>query len=122
MTGARASHMSARGRTEGAPTMDIKSAVDGTKATISLAGKLTVVTSPELEDAVRRIEESGSIVDYDIDLSELDYIASAGLRVLVGMQKVANSRGGTVRLLNPNEGVAEVFEMTGLVDIMTIVR
>jgi len=102
--------------------MDIKSAVDGTKATISLAGKLTVVTSPELEDAVRRIEESGSIVDYDIDLSELDYIASAGLRVLVGMQKVANSRGGTVRLLNPNEGVAEVFEMTGLVDIMTIVR
>jgi len=102
--------------------MDIKSAVDGTKATISLAGKLTVVTSPELEDAVRGIEESGSIVDYDIDLSELDYIASAGLRVLVGMQKVANSRGGTVRLLNPNEGVAEVFEMTGLVDIMTIVR
>jgi anti-sigma B factor antagonist len=102
--------------------MDIKSAVDGTKATISLAGKLTVVTSPELEDAVRRIEESGSIVDYDMDLSELDYIASAGLRVLVGMQKVANSRGGTVRLLNPNEGVTEVFEMTGLVDIMTIVR
>ena len=100
--------------------MHIKTTLDGTKATIALAGRLTVATSPELEEAVHQIADTA--VDYDVDLSELEYISSAGLRVLVSTQKIANHRGGTLRLYHPTESVREVFEMTGLSDVMTIVE
>ena len=99
--------------------MHINTTLDGTKATIVLAGRLTVATSQELEGAVYQVADT--VVDYDVELGELEYISSAGLRVLVSTQKIANHRGGTLRLLHPTEAVREVFEMTGLSDVMTIV-
>ena len=100
--------------------MQILTSVDGDRAIITVEGKLTVTTSPELEAVVQQLEESGSYAGYDIDLSGLEYISSAGLRVLVATQKVVNGRGGSVRLLRPSESVMEVLEMTGLADVMTI--
>lgn len=99
--------------------MEITTSLDGTTATIKVTGKLTVATSPELEDEVRRLADTA--VNYDIDLSGLEYISSAGLRVLVSTQKLAAQRGGSIRLLQPTEDVNEVFEMTGLSEVMTIV-
>ncbi|MBQ9021019.1 MAG: STAS domain-containing protein [Eggerthellaceae bacterium] len=98
--------------------LDIKT--EGTKATIAAEGKLTVQTSPDLEAAINELGEQ--ICDIDIDLKEVDYIASAGLRVLVATDKLVLSRGGTMRLLYPNDDVNEVFDMTGLSDVFTIER
>jgi anti-sigma B factor antagonist len=83
-------------------------------------GKLTVQTAPELESTINGINDS--VVDLDIDLESVDYISSAGLRVLVAAQKMITSRGGKMRLLSPNDEVFEVFEMTGLSDIFTVER
>lgn len=100
--------------------MQITKTIDGSKATIAVEGKLTVATSPELEATVRDLADT--IVDYDIDLSALEYISSAGLRVLVSTQKLAGQRGGTMQLLHPTADVMEVFEMTGLSEVMNIVE
>ena len=61
-----------------------------------------------------------SVTSFVIDLENLDYISSAGLRVLVSTEKLASRRGGTMRLLHPNDEVNEVFEMTGLSEVFTI--
>lgn len=102
--------------------MLIKTDVSGNKACVVLQGKLTVATSPDLEEAVRRLDDSNEVVDYDIDLAGLEYISSAGLRILVATQKLASRKGGTMRLLNPNDDIMDIFEMTGLSDVMTIVK
>ena len=78
--------------------MEIATNIDGTKATIEVTGKLTVANSQELEECVRQLSSSGDIVDYDIDLSKLEYVSSAGLRVLVATQKLAGRRGGALTL------------------------
>ena len=100
--------------------MDIKTEIDGSKATIALAGKLTVQTSPDLKDAIDGLGEGVS--DLDIDFTDVSYVASAGLRVLVAADKLATARGGGMRLLHPSDEINEIFEMTGLADVFTIER
>lgn len=102
--------------------MEIKVIPNESTATITVAGKLTVATSPDLEAAIQQLDDAGEVNAYDIDLSELEYISSAGLRVLVGAQKLAMRKGGTMRLLHPTDAVMEVFELTGLADVMDIER
>ncbi len=98
--------------------MEITTTLDGTKATIALDGKLSVATSPDLDEAISALPES--VTDFVIDLAKLDYISSAGLRVLVSTEKLASRRGGSLLLLHPNDEVNEVFEMTGLSEVFTI--
>ena len=100
--------------------MDIKTKAVEDKATIAVEGKLTVQSAPELEAAIGVLP--ASIMDVDIDLEDLDYISSAGLRVLVSAQKMLSQRGGTLRLLSPNDDVSDVFDMTGLSEVFTIER
>ena len=99
--------------------MTIETTLNDTTATIVVSGKLTVATSPELEAEVQRLQ--GSATSFDIDLANLEYVSSAGLRVLVGAQKLASRAGGELRLLHPSKDVRDIFEMTGLAEIMTIV-
>ncbi len=98
--------------------MEITITQDGNKATLVLDGKLSVATSPDLDTTINGLPESTS--NFVIDLSKLDYISSAGLRVLVSTEKLAARRGGSMTLLHPNEEVSEVFEMTGLSEVFTI--
>lgn len=98
--------------------MEIKTKVVEDKATIEVEGKLTVQSAPDLEAAIGSLP--ASIMDVDIDLEDLDYISSAGLRVLVSAQKMLSQRGGTLRLLSPNDDVSDVFDMTGLSEVFTI--
>ena len=100
--------------------MDIATTIDGTTATLVLTGKLTVNTSSDLSAAVDGLPED--INNLLIDLAGIDYIASAGLRVLVAVEKLAVKRGGTMRLLHPCDDVMGVFEMTGLSEAFTIER
>lgn len=98
--------------------METNVKAEGSKATIEVEGKLTVQTAPELEAALNEL--APEIVDIEIDLTKVDYIASAGLRVLVAAQKMVASKGGSMVLANPAQDVYEVFEMTGLADVFTI--
>ena len=98
--------------------MDVQVTTEDTKALIAIEGKLTVQTSPDLEAAISQL--SSSICDIDIDLENVDYISSAGLRVLVAAQKLVASRGGSMRLLKPCDDVNDVFVMTGLSEVFTI--
>lgn len=100
--------------------MEMNTVVDGSKAVIAIAGKLTVQTAPELESAIGALDSS--VNDATLDLSQVEYISSAGLRVIVGAEKLARSRGGQFRLLHPQDSVMEVFEMTGLSTVLTIER
>ena len=100
--------------------MEINATVSESKALLELEGKLTVQTSPELNAAIGRVPFS--VCDFDIDIAKVDYIASAGLRVLVAIDKTAVKRGGRMRLIHPQDAVWEVFEMTGLSEVFTIER
>ena len=85
--------------------------------TIALEGRLDTLTAPELEavlnDALAGVEE------LTFDFEKLDYISSAGLRVLLAAQKTMN-RQGTMKVIHANEMILEIFEVTGFSDILTV--
>ena len=80
-------------------------------------GRLDTTTAPELEAALSA--SLSGINALVIDLAKLEYISSAGLRVILKAQKLMNMLG-TMKLINVNESIMEVFEITGFVDILTI--
>ncbi len=97
--------------------MNTQMTLDGTTLTVALEGRLDTTTAPKLEQELRgSIEGLTGLV---LDLAKLDYISSAGLRVLLAMQKIMN-RQGEMKIKNVNETVMEVFEVTGFSDILTI--
>ena len=100
--------------------MNITTTIDGAKAAMSIDGKLTVATSPELEGEISSLPEA--VKEFDLDLAGLDYISSAGLRVWVATQKLAERRGGSMILRHPSDEVYDIFDMTGLADVFTIER
>ena len=100
--------------------MNVTTSVDGNKAVLTVEGKLTVQTAPELEAAVGQLADD--VADIDIDLTEVDYVSSAGLRVFVATDKLATRRNGTMRLISPTDEVTDVLEMTGLSEVLSIVR
>ena len=97
--------------------LQIKKTVTDGKAILALAGRLDTLTSPELDAAVK--ETAPKVDELILDLAELEYISSAGLRVLLTAQKAMAVRG-KMTVLNPNETVAEIFEVTGFSDILTV--
>lgn len=93
-----------------------KKSEDG-KLELKVAGRLDTNTSPDLEAAVK-LEGVSEVV---FDFADLEYISSAGLRVLLSAQKAMMASGGTMTIKSPNETVKSVFEITGCSDIFTIV-
>ena len=98
-------------------TMQIEKTVEGEKLTIKVVGRLDTTTSPDLDAAIKL----DGVREVVFDFSGLEYIASAGLRILLSVQKEMMSRGGTMTVAKPNAMVAGVFEMTGLNGVLTIV-
>lgn len=86
--------------------------------TVALSGRLDTTTAPQLEKALQ--ENLGGIRAVTFDFTGIEYISSAGLRVLLTAQKQMNAAGGTMTLVHVNETVMEVFEITGFTDILTI--
>ncbi|MBP3893276.1 MAG: STAS domain-containing protein [Atopobiaceae bacterium] len=100
--------------------MNVQTVIDGDHASLTIEGRLSVTTSPDLESEVEKLPATVSNIDFY--LADLEYISSAGLRVLVTTQKIVTQRGGTMVLHNPNDEVFDVLDMTGLVDVFTIER
>ena len=95
-------------------TMNIQKTLSGAALTVALEGRLDTTTAPKLEEELR-----DGITRLVFDVEKLEYISSAGLRVLLAMQKLMNQQGEMV-LQNVNEAVMEVFEVTGFSDILRI--
>ena len=97
--------------------MTITKNLNGTALEIALAGRLDTMTAPELEAELN--QSLGSVNELIFDFSKLDYISSAGLRVLLSAHKTMSGKGG-MKITHVNEIVQEVFDVTGFSDILTI--
>jgi len=97
--------------------MTITKEYDGDALTVALQGRLDTNTSPELEKELR--ESMDDVRSLTLDLADLDYISSAGLRVLLFAHKTMSAKDG-MTVKHVNEVVMDVFELTGFADILTI--
>ena len=97
--------------------LNIVKTIENGKAAIALEGRLDTVTAPELEKELKSSLEGVS--ELTLDFEKLEYISSAGLRVLLAAQKAMNKQG-EMKLLHVNETIMEIFEVTGFSDILTI--
>lgn len=97
--------------------MTINKILNETQLTLTLSGRLDTTTAPQLEAELKT--SLNNIENLFIDFKELEYISSAGLRVLLSAQKVMNKQGNMV-IRHVNDTILEVFEVTGFIDILTI--
>lgn len=97
--------------------MTIEKNSEGKKLTITLTGRLDTTTAPKLETELK--QNISGVEELVLDLAALEYLSSAGLRVLLSAQKVMNRQGSMV-VRNANEIIMEIFEVTGFVDVLTI--
>ena len=97
--------------------LSINKTIENEKAVFTLEGRLDTTTAPAFEKQLR--ESLDGVTDLTLDFEKLDYISSAGLRVLLAAQKIMNSQG-QMRLVHVGEIILEIFEVTGFSDILTI--
>ena len=98
--------------------MNIKKTVEGEKLTVALEGRLDTLTAPELEESLSSALEG--IKELVLDLSGLEYLSSAGLRVVLSTFKTVSAAEGKMTICNANEMVGKVFELTGFGNIIAI--
>lgn len=97
--------------------MNIIKNTEGKTLNIALEGRLDTTTAPQLEEEFR--QSIADNTELNLDFAKLEYISSAGLRVLLAAQKVMNKQGKMI-IRNVNDVISEVFEVTGFADILTI--
>lgn len=97
--------------------MNIIKNTEGKTLNIALEGRLDTTTAPQLEAELKQsIADNTELI---FDFEKLEYLSSAGLRVLLAAQKVRNKQGRMV-IRNVNDVITEVFEVTGFADILTV--
>ena len=89
----------------------------GDALTVTLEGRLDTTTAPALENTLK--DSLDGVNELTLDFAELEYISSAGLRVLLSAQKIMNSQG-SMKLKNVNEIIMEILEVTGFSEILTV--
>ena len=97
--------------------MNIIKTKEGSTLSLALEGRLDTTTAPQLEAALQGAMEG--VTKLNMDFEKLEYLSSAGLRVILAAQKTMNKQGKMV-IRHVNETIQEVFEVTGFVDILTI--
>ena len=97
--------------------MDIKCNRDGDTLTVNVIGRVDTSTAPDFEKFIN--ENIGDATNLVLDLNEMSYTSSAGLRVLLKTQKMMNQRG-SMKLIGVQDTVMEILEITGFSDILTI--
>lgn len=97
--------------------MTIDKARNGAELTVTLAGRLDTTTAPELEEAIS--QEFDGLNKLVFDFTALEYVSSAGLRVLLSAQKKMAKQGEMI-IRHVNETILEIFEVTGFSDILTV--
>lgn len=97
--------------------MQINKTQNGTNLTVALEGRLDTTTAPQLEAELKR--SLSGVTEFVLDLAALEYLSSAGLRVILSAQKVMNKQGMMV-VKNANDTIMEIFEVTGFSDILNV--
>ena len=97
--------------------MTINQNKNGSKLVLAVEGRLDTTTAPQLESEIK--SSISGITKLEFDFSKLDYISSAGLRVLLSAQKIMNKQGSMV-IHGASEDLMEIFDVTGFIDILTI--
>ena len=96
--------------------MEIKLKTKGTQLQVSLKGFLDTMTAPQLEEKV----DLSNVKDLTIDMKQIEYVSSAGLRTLLSFHKKMLANGGKMTLLHLTKDVKEIFEMVGFLEILNI--
>ena len=96
--------------------MEIKTTSEGGKLTIAVSGRVDTVTAPELEAGLK-FGDAKCVV---LDIAEVPYMSSAGLRLLLTSHKAMLAKGGEFKVVNVQPSVAEVLSITGFADILNI--
>ena len=97
--------------------MTIEKIVEGNQMTVVLTGRLDTTTAPKLESELK--QNISGVETLILDFAALEYLSSAGLRVLLAAQKVMNKQGEMI-IKHVNETIMEIFEVTGFADILVI--
>ena len=97
--------------------MTIEKVLNGESAKMIVSGRLDTQTAPELEKEIDGI--IANLKELVFDMTGLEYISSAGLRVILKAQKIMNTKG-SMKLIGVNDSIMEVFDITGFLDILTI--
>lgn len=97
--------------------MTIEKTKENEKVTLTVSGRLDTTTAPELEAALDEVLENTKELIFNLE--NLEYISSAGLRVILKAQKSMNTKG-SMKLTGVNDSIIEVFDITGFLDILTI--
>ncbi len=97
--------------------MTIEKIINGENATLKISGRLDTQTAPELEQELDAVLVDCK--DLTFDMAGLEYVSSAGLRVILKAQKAMNTKGA-MKLTGVNESIMEIFDITGFIDILTI--
>ena len=97
--------------------LTINKTVENKKAILSPEGRLDTVTAHEMENAVKEVLPG--LTELTLDFAKLEYISSAGLRVLLSAQKTMNAQG-KLTISNVNDTIMEIFDVTGFSDILTV--
>ena len=97
--------------------MTIEKNLNETELTVTITGRLDTTTAPQLEAEFK--QNIGGVEKLVLDFAALEYLSSAGLRVLLAVQKVMNKQGEMI-IKNVNDTINEIFEVTGFIDILTI--
>ncbi len=99
--------------------MEIKKEINGTSISYAITGRIDTLTAPMLEAELN--SGSAGMDELNLDFAGVEYISSAGLRVLLAIQKAMNNSKGKMTLSNVSSSVMEIFDITGFVDILTII-
>ena len=97
--------------------LNITKNLEDTKLTVYLEGRLDTTTAPQLEESMK--ESINGVTELVMDFEKLEYISSAGLRVLLSCQKIM-SKQGSMKVVHVSDLIKEIFEVTGFIDILTI--
>jgi len=98
--------------------VNIEKKQNGTEITLLLAGRLDTTTAPQLEMTIQEsLEGTERLI---LDFKDLEYLSSAGLRVLLSAHKAIMKQGGDMRIRHVNEVIHDVFEITGFMDVLHI--
>ena len=97
--------------------MTIEKKINNESATLIVSGRLDTQTAPELENELDSV--LADIKELTFDFANLEYVSSAGLRVILKAQKAMNAQG-SMKLIGVNDSIMEVFDITGFLDILTI--
>lgn len=96
--------------------MNLKRSTDNTTMTVTVSGRIDTSTAPEFEQGVKPYLDG--VNDLVLDFADVNYVSSAGLRVLLSLHKIMMKKG-SMKLVNVNEEVCDVFEVTGFDEILT---